>query len=144
MSIPKVAASSSSETLTGINTTIKLQNNLIQLYTDATVLSAPCSPSNLSSVTLVDSSYSDSNEVEITPSPHYSPKKNIPSKTEFSSLKNVPQSPEAIRVESQHKPIIKHEVSDKKIERGASEETEGIILFSCHLFMKQLQILLYF
>ncbi|GLV41334.1 Son of sevenless [Carabus blaptoides fortunei] len=45
LSIPKVTASSSSETLT-----------------DVTVLSAPCSPSNLSSVTLVGSTGSDSND----------------------------------------------------------------------------------
>lgn len=45
LTIPKVTASSSSETLT-----------------DVTVLSAPCSPSNLSSVTLVGSTGSDSGE----------------------------------------------------------------------------------
>ncbi|KAK9718958.1 RhoGEF domain [Popillia japonica] len=45
LSIPKVTASSSSETLT-----------------DVTVLSAPCSPSNLSAVTLVGSQNSDGND----------------------------------------------------------------------------------
>ncbi|CAH1974509.1 unnamed protein product [Acanthoscelides obtectus] len=59
LTIPKVTQSSSSETLTG---------------TEATVLSAPCSPSNLSSVTLVGSAGSDTNG-QGTSSPRQSPTK---------------------------------------------------------------------
>ncbi|CAH1153713.1 unnamed protein product [Phaedon cochleariae] len=70
LTIPKVAASSSSETLT-----------------DVSVLSAPCSPSNLSSVTLVGSSPSDNGghpgkpSSPKQPSPPPPPRKTCPVRT---------------------------------------------------------------
>ncbi|XP_044256640.1 ras-specific guanine nucleotide-releasing factor 2-like isoform X2 [Tribolium madens] len=93
LAIPKVAASSSSETLT-----------------DVTVLSAPCSPSNLSSVTLVGSSPSDTNEGE----PGTSPKKPSSPKKEPSPTK-----------EPHHRPSI----VERKVERGTSEDTEDMTQF---------------
>lgn len=86
-----------------------------------TVLSAPCSPSNLSSVTLVGSSPSDTNEGEATSSPQHSPKKAASPKKEPSPTKE----PTTTRPEIHHRPSIKHEVVDKKVERCVSEDTEG-------------------
>lgn len=86
-----------------------------------TVLSAPCSPSNLSSVTLVGSSPSDTNEGETAvASPHHSPKKPTSPKKEPSPTKEPPP-----RVETHQKPSIKHETTEKKVERAISEDTEG-------------------
>ncbi|KAL3290097.1 hypothetical protein HHI36_023465 [Cryptolaemus montrouzieri] len=110
----KVTTSSSSETLT-----------------EATVLSAPCSPSNLSSVTLVASSPSDSNNAQETgesTSPH------SPSKTkEAPVVKELPkkEAPPTVR-EATPKVDLQRKISgtkhegpvDKRLERCISEDTE--------------------
>jgi hypothetical protein len=75
----------------------------------------------LSSVTLVGSSPSDTNEGEATSSPQHSPKKAASPKKEPSPTKE----PTTTRPEIHHRPSIKHEVVDKKVERCVSEDTEG-------------------
>ncbi|KRT78529.1 hypothetical protein AMK59_8074, partial [Oryctes borbonicus] len=90
LSIPKVTASSSSETLT-----------------DITVLSAPCSPSNLSAVTLVGSQHSDNNENREETQPEKST-----SMTETTSVMTV-----RTEVSQMVAPI-----QEKKVERTTSEE----------------------
>ncbi|KAJ8918692.1 hypothetical protein NQ315_015012 [Exocentrus adspersus] len=105
LTIPKVAASSSSETLT-----------------DATVLSAPCSPSNVSSVTLVGSSASDNGDnKETTASPVKSPTK--------SSVKiSSPTKEQTQTVTVQRKPsvVLKQDTFEtaKSVQRGVSVESE--------------------
>ncbi|KAF5272851.1 hypothetical protein FQR65_LT00447 [Abscondita terminalis] len=91
LSIPKVTASSSSETLT-----------------DLTVLSAPCSPSNLSSVTLMESGseHNFTQGTQTTPLP--SPTKETSSSQKRPSITTKQES----------------SVSDKPMERTISEEIE--------------------
>ncbi|KAJ8955431.1 hypothetical protein NQ318_003529, partial [Aromia moschata] len=98
LTIPKVAASSSSETLT-----------------DVTVLSAPCSPSNLSSVTLVGSSASDNGAPDIASSPLKSPTK--------STTKSPTKSPPKPRQERPRRKINTFDKT-KSVQRGVSVESE--------------------
>ncbi|XP_072402937.1 ras-specific guanine nucleotide-releasing factor 1-like isoform X1 [Diabrotica undecimpunctata] len=141
LTISKVAASSSSDTLT-----------------DVTVLNEPNSPSNLSSVTLVGLSPSDSNRQDITLSPATSPHKDSSEKTAqkaypskaTTSTKTIPTTSVKIsmvksptksaiqtllsptkdqkRTEHPKKPSVKmkQESSDKAkvIQRGVSVESE--------------------
>ncbi|KAJ8927238.1 hypothetical protein NQ314_020317 [Rhamnusium bicolor] len=125
LTIPKVAASSSSETLT-----------------DVTVLSAPCSPSNLSSVTLVGSSPSENGGNDEAHSPTKSPTKSgtkspIKSPTR-SPTKSPAKSPikapsptkdqSAAKADVQKRPplVLKQDTSDKNksVPRGVSVESE--------------------
>ncbi|KAK4871680.1 hypothetical protein RN001_015804 [Aquatica leii] len=91
LSIPKVTASSSSETLT-----------------DLTVLSAPCSPSNLSSVTLMDSNSDNSFTQGTQTTPIHSPAKETSSAQKRPSISSRQES----------------SVSEKPMERTISEEIE--------------------
>ncbi|KAG5880599.1 hypothetical protein JTB14_026570 [Gonioctena quinquepunctata] len=120
LQIPKVAASSSSETLT-----------------DATVMSAPCSPSNLSSVTLVGSSSPENGASEEMKTIGKSPTKSPPIKS-FSPTKppiikpvvkalSPTKEPIGTKPEYQKRPSIslKQEPSEKKsVQRGISAESE--------------------
>ncbi|CAG9855230.1 unnamed protein product [Phyllotreta striolata] len=131
LKIPKVTASSSSETLT-----------------DATVVSAPCSPSNLSSVTLVGSSPSDNGIVETAEkeketsksslkksSPKMSPtkpatqpqtgKSTKPSPTK-SAIKTLSPTKDQGRHDHQKRPSVTLKSDDKfkGVQRGVSVESE--------------------
>lgn len=83
-------------------------------------MSAPCSPSNLSSVTLVgSSSSSDRNELATSISTQFSPRKQLRSPVKEATRQQT---------ETVHKTGTTSKVeitSDKIIERGTSEEGEG-------------------
>lgn len=89
----------------------------------------------MSSVTLVGSSNSDSNEIDTTSSPHHSPKKSTSTKKEHSPTKESSKLTEPLRVEPYHRPIIKHDAPEKKVERGVSEDTEGTYFFQMFNFL---------
>lgn len=100
-----MAASSSSETLT-----------------DATVLSAPCSPSNLSSVTLVGSSPSDNNE---TLDINQTPTAKEPPSSEMKEEPIEKPAPKQLEKPPHHRVSISKPEVEKKMERAISEDTEG-------------------
>ncbi|XP_031336878.1 ras-specific guanine nucleotide-releasing factor 2-like isoform X2 [Photinus pyralis] len=84
LSIPKVTASSSSETLT-----------------DLTVLSAPCSPSNLSSVTLIDTTVDQNFSQGTQTTPMHSPSTETPGPTSNRSTTSKPPEKVAERAISE-------------------------------------------
>lgn len=131
--------------------------NLKYPFSEATVLSAPCSPSNLSSVTLVASSPSDSNnahEVGGSVSPR------SPSHPKETPI--VKEPPPVVREKAPKGDVqrktsaAKHEGPvDKRLERCISEDSEGepseffVFLEKLHgyfklLFQKRKNIRLYF
>nr|CAI5835544.1 unnamed protein product [Callosobruchus analis] len=105
LTIPKVTQSSSSETLTG---------------TEVTVLSAPCSPSNLSAVTLVGSSSSDTNE-QANLSPKHSPTK---TSTDEAKDKDKKDKDKKEKKERKEKSLSPTKEPAEKLKKGLSTESE--------------------
>lgn len=123
--IPKVAASSSSDTLTGEDTIpsdIFLISNICCFYLDITVISAPSSPGNLSSKTLVAGSSSYNN---------------IDQGVDPEATTNQCTSKETVEClmeqESSYLTTLTKldsTTNEKKMERTMSEETDGKELIS--------------